>query len=147
METGPWLKVSSDRLEKQRSNPRSLVYKPSGFFRYTTMAPKIPVIMRCVTKWLYYILIFDWCGFIRSACTVSIKMTICDYQLRNFIGHPTFPFSKLPPVEYLIVNLYREADRKKKKDRNTLIGTPSFIRILTEMHWWKFSGLILNLGF
>ena len=30
------------------------------------------------------------------------------------------------------MNLYREADRKKKKDRNTLIGTPSLIKILVE---------------
>ena len=66
---------------------------------------------------------------------MSIKMTICDYQLWNFFSNPTFCFSKLPPVEYLIVNLYREADRKKKKDRNTLIGTPNFIKILAKMHW------------
>lgn len=30
--------------------------------------------------------------------------------------------SNLPSVEYLIVNLYREADKKKKKDKNTLVG-------------------------
>lgn len=31
-------------------------------------------------------------------------------------------FSHLPKLDTLCINLYREADRKKKKDRNTLIG-------------------------
>ncbi|XP_046331942.1 ras GTPase-activating protein nGAP-like isoform X6 [Haliotis rufescens] len=33
-----------------------------------------------------------------------------------------FEFNNLPPVEFITVNLFREADRKKKKDKNTLVG-------------------------
>ncbi|XP_064615899.1 ras GTPase-activating protein nGAP-like isoform X3 [Liolophura sinensis] len=33
-----------------------------------------------------------------------------------------FEFNNLPAVETITVNLYREADRKKKKDRNQLLG-------------------------
>ncbi|XP_050417640.1 ras GTPase-activating protein nGAP isoform X4 [Patella vulgata] len=33
-----------------------------------------------------------------------------------------FEFSNLPPVDVITVNLFREADRKKKKDKNTLLG-------------------------
>ncbi|KAL3871063.1 hypothetical protein ACJMK2_039086 [Sinanodonta woodiana] len=38
-----------------------------------------------------------------------------------------FEFNNLPSVEIITVNLYREADKKKKKDRNTLLG---YIKIL-----------------
>ncbi|CAJ0564143.1 unnamed protein product, partial [Mesorhabditis spiculigera] len=40
-----------------------------------------------------------------------------------------FDFSMLPKVENLCINLYREADPKKKKDRCTLIG---YVNIKTE---------------
>ncbi|ESO98887.1 hypothetical protein LOTGIDRAFT_114108, partial [Lottia gigantea] len=33
-----------------------------------------------------------------------------------------FEFNNLPPVDVITVNLFREADRKKKKDKNTLLG-------------------------
>ncbi|XP_005100932.2 disabled homolog 2-interacting protein, partial [Aplysia californica] len=33
-----------------------------------------------------------------------------------------FEFKNLPVVDIITVNLYREADKKKKKDKNTLIG-------------------------
>ncbi|CAG5129548.1 unnamed protein product, partial [Candidula unifasciata] len=33
-----------------------------------------------------------------------------------------FEFKNLPVVEIITVNLYREADKKKKKDKNTLVG-------------------------
>ena len=33
-----------------------------------------------------------------------------------------FDFSNLPPVQMITVNLYREADRKKKKEKNILLG-------------------------
>lgn len=33
-----------------------------------------------------------------------------------------FEFNNLPPVQLVTINLFREADKKKKKDKNTLVG-------------------------
>ena len=32
------------------------------------------------------------------------------------------PFSNLPAIETITVNIYKEADKKKKKDKNQLLG-------------------------
>lgn len=50
--------------------------------------------------------------------TAKLKADLC------FWGEH-FDFHHLPSVNTIQVNLYREADRKKKRDKNVLIGTYS----------------------
>ena len=57
-----------------------------------------------------------------------VRKQILTFRQYVFVILFLYFHSKLPPVEYLIVNLYREADRKKKKDRNTLIGNRNNLR-------------------
>ncbi|XP_052790758.1 disabled homolog 2-interacting protein-like isoform X4 [Mya arenaria] len=62
----------------------------------------------------------------RYFCEVCLDKTRCARTSIKTKGDmlfwgEQFEFNNLPTIEYLIVNLYREADRKKKKERNTSV--------------------------
>lgn len=58
--------------------------------------------------------------------TAKLKADLC------FWGEH-FDFHHLPSVNTIQVNLYREADRKKKRDKNVLIGELVHLHIATWM--------------
>lgn len=63
--------------------------------------------------------------------TAKLKADLC------FWGEH-FDFHHLPSVNTIQVNLYREADRKKKKDKNVLIGKSLFFSETTSIFVDKF---------
>lgn len=74
---------------------------------------------------------------------ISIKQFYCECNFFFFTDHflkiefqKFFFFSSpIPKLETICVNLYREADAKKKKDRSTLIGyVPIRIEELNTRH-------------
>lgn len=62
--------------------------------------------------------------------TAKLKADLC------FWGEH-FDFHHLPSVNTIQVNLYREADRKKKRDKNVLIGEHSLLSVFfTAPNFW-----------
>lgn len=52
----------------------------------------------------------------------SRKLLRSELKTDTLFWGEQFEFSDLPSVEALTINVYREPDRKKKKDKNTLVG-------------------------
>ena len=83
--------------------------------------------------------------WIQEAKNISAKKTyFCDLELDSSVHARTsrkvvkseqktgtvfwgewFEFTHLPDIDVMTVNVYREADRKKKKEKNTMIGESS----------------------
>ena len=63
METGPWLKVSSDRLVKPGIEPGTPGLQGKLFIHYTTAAPNVYlymyVIVLCVRLIIYIVTLFN----------------------------------------------------------------------------------------
>ncbi|GIY59546.1 putative Ras GTPase-activating protein, partial [Caerostris extrusa] len=51
-----------------------------------------------------------------------------------------FEFNNLPTVTSIYVNLYREADKKKRRDKNVLIGC---VQIPVKCKWKTFAGEVV----
>ena len=83
--------------------------------------------------------------WIQEAKNISAKKTyFCDLELDSSVHARTsrkvvkseqktgtvfwgewFEFTHLPDIDVMTVNVYREADRKKKKEKSTMIGESS----------------------